>query len=132
MSDSAAVTATTTGAPWRVDIADGAHLWHADEPPATGGKDTAPTPVQLLSGALAACTAMTIQMYAARKQWPLTRVTVSVTKQSVDGATEFVRDVKLEGTLDEEQRARLLGIANKCPTHKILSGTIRIPTRLTA
>jgi putative redox protein len=73
-------------------------------------------------------------MYAARKQWPLTGVEVVVTRNARgapgDGATGFDRQVRLTGNLDAEQRQRLLDVANKCPVHKILSGTIRIQTAL--
>lgn len=128
------VTAKTTATPYRTELTDGKHAWHADEPLSSGGQDTAPTPAQLLSSALAACTAITIRMYAARKKWPLTGVTVSVSRNprgpAADGSTELAREITLEGTLDAEQRERLLEIANKCPTHKVLSGAIRIPTTL--
>jgi putative redox protein len=134
MAETNRVTVTSTGTPWRVDISDGTHQWQADEPASVGGQDTAPNPMRLLCSALGACTAITVQMYAARKQWPLTRITVTVTKdprgKPEDGATELERSIKLEGALDAEQRERLLEIANKCPTHKALSGTIRVPTEL--
>lgn len=128
------VTVTSTGTPWRVDITDGVHRWNADEPAAVGGQDSAPTPTQMLCAALGACTTITVQMYAARKQWPLTGVEVVVTRNARgapgDGATEFDRQVRLTGDLDADQRQRLLDVANKCPVHKILSGTVRIATEL--
>lgn len=128
------VIATSTTTPWLVTLGDGTHQWQADEPKSVGGGDTAPNPMQLLCGALAACTTITVQMYAARKQWPLTGIEVTVTKNArgtpADGGTELDRQVRLSGNLDAEQRARLLDIANKCPTHKLLSGAIRIATEL--
>lgn len=134
MDDTTRVTVSYTGTPWRVDIDDGTHEWHGDEPRSVGGADTAPTPQQQLCGALGTCTAITVQMYASRKQWPLTGIAVTVTMnpkgKPADGATELERSIKLSGALDEEQRARLLDIANKCPTHKILTGTIRIESSL--
>jgi putative redox protein len=120
------VKTTSTGTPWRVDIGDGVHQWHADEPKALGGQNTAPNPAQMICGALGACTVITVQMYAARKQWPLAAIEVVVTKE----AAEFERRITLHGELDAEQRARLLEIANKCPTHKLLTGTIHIATQL--
>jgi putative redox protein len=127
-------TATSTSIPWRVEITDGKHPWQADEPPSVGGGDTAPNPSQMVCGALAACTAITVQMYARRKQWPLTEIEVTVAKNPrgapEDGANAFERRITLRGALDAEQRARLLEIANKCPTHKLLTGTIRIDTEL--
>jgi putative redox protein len=130
MDETTRVIVTSTATPWRVDISDGVHRWNADEPKAVGGRDTAPNPARLLCSALGACTSITVQMYAARKQWPLTRIVVTVTLKPGEGATEFERRIRLDGGLDAEQRARLLDIANKCPTHKILSGTIRIATEL--
>jgi len=135
VDDSPRVTVTSTGTPWRVDISDGVHQWHGDEPKSLGGQDSAPTPQQLLCSALGVCTSITVQMYAARKQWPLTGIEVTVTMnprgKPADGATELERRIRLDGTLDAQQRERLLDIANKCPTHKILSGTIRIDSELT-
>lgn len=128
------VTVTSTTTPWRVDITDGTHEWHGDEPREVGGGDTAPNPMQLLCSALGTCTAITVQMYAQRKQWPLERIEVAVTRnprgKPEDGATEFDRRITLTGALDADQRARLLDIANKCPTHKVLTGTIRIASEL--
>lgn len=76
----ARLTARTAGPDYRVDLDDGAgHTWHADEPTALGGGATAPTPDHLLLSALGACTAITLRMYAARKQWPLESVEVELT-----------------------------------------------------
>ena len=133
MSDNS-VTVTSTATHWRADITDGTHRWHADEPVSVGGGDTGPNPSQMICGALGACTVITVQMYAARKQWPVTAVEVTVTKnprgKPADGATELDRQIKLTGELSADQRERLLEVANKCPTHKLLSGTIRIATAL--
>lgn len=129
MGTSARVTGTST--PWRVEIDDGTHRWSGDEPAELGGGDTAPTPFQLLCSSLGACTAITVQMYAARKQWPLAGISVRVVlDKAADGANVFTRSIVLEGALDDEQRARLLDIANKCPTHRLLTGTIRIESAL--
>ncbi|MGQ0586618.1 MAG: OsmC family protein [Gammaproteobacteria bacterium] len=127
-------TVTSTPTPWRVEITDGVHRWHADEPASVGGGDTGPTPAQMVCGALAACTTITIQMYAQRKKWPVTAIEVTVTKDArgkpADGAAELDRQIRIDGALDADQRARLLEVANKCPTHKLLSGPIRIATQL--
>jgi putative redox protein len=134
MADFPRVTVTSTASPWRVDIADGAHTWNADEPQAIGGGDSGPSPSQRLCSSLGACTAITVQMYAARKHWPLAGIEVTVTMNAAgkpgDGGTELARSIVLRGALDAEQRERLLDIANKCPIHKVLSGAIRIETAL--
>ncbi len=125
-----------TQTPYQVTIDDGTHQWLADEPAALGGGDTGPAPHQLLCAALGACTTITVQMYAARKQWPLEHIEVQVTLNAegkpADGAAEFHRQIRVSGPLDESQRERLLQIANACPTHKLLAGTIRIATDLSA
>ena len=107
------------------------HKITVDEPVASGGNDRGPTPHELLATALAACTAMTLRMYAERKGWPLEDAQVHVAhRKKDDGSAAFDRTVTLAGPLDADQRARLLEIASKCPVHKTLTGAIEIPTTL--
>ena len=117
------------------------HKFHtqADEPVAYGGTAKGMTPYGFLSAGLGACTSMTIRMYARRKNWPLDHVWVDVKHdamhaQDADGGhskiDQFVREIHLEGDLDEEQRARLLEIADRCPVHRTLEGAAHIETRL--
>lgn len=98
---------------------------------AQGGNNEGPDPHQLLETALAACTIITVQMYANRKQWPVTSVhcSIKIDKEGPDG-TFFTRDISLEGELSDEQRTRLFEIAEKCPIHKLLSGKIAITSNL--
>ena len=94
-----------------------------------GGNNEGPTPHELLESALAACTIITVQMYANRKQWNLksTNVAVKIISEDKTG-TVIQRDVSFEGDLTSEQKQSLLDIANKCPVHKLLSGPIEIKT----
>jgi putative redox protein len=124
------------------EISAGPHHFAADEPMSVGGTDTGPTPYDLLLAGLGSCTSMTIAMYARRKQWALERVTIRLRQSRVHAEdcadcetrpaslTLIERDIELEGVLDEEQRARLLAIANRCPVHLTLSSQMEIRTRL--
>jgi len=122
----------SSGIPYATDITVGSHHLLADEPTDAGGGDTGPGPRDLLLAALGSCTAITLRMYAQRKQWPLQEVAVklSYAEESTPGTTRIERYITLTGALDQEQRERLLQIANMCPLHKILTGKIEIPTNL--
>lgn len=103
----------------------------ADEPEELGGTDAGPAPGEFLMISLASCTAMTMRMYADRKKWEVNKITVEVASEKADNKTIFVREISLQGSLDEEQRQRLLQIANSCPVHKTLTNPIEINTKLT-
>jgi uncharacterized OsmC-like protein/alpha-beta hydrolase superfamily lysophospholipase len=114
----------------------------ADEPKSLGGTDMGPTPYDYVAAALGACTSMTLRMYADRKGWPLDAVTVTVKHSKVHvqdcldcekpkaKLDQFERELSLEGNLDEEQRARLLEIAERCPVHRTLESRVQITSRL--
>jgi putative redox protein len=106
------------------------HKWIADEPETLGGRDTGPAPASLLLSSLGACTSITLKMYAKRKDWPLEAVRVTLSLTSTAEGSVIDRQIVLGGALSEEQRERLLQIANACPVHKILTGAIRIDTGL--
>jgi putative redox protein len=111
---------------------DGAFI--IDEPVSVGGLGTGPNPYDLLAAALGACTALTLRLYADRKGWPLRHVEVSVRhhRASLQARDLFDRCIRLEGPLSEEQRARLLAIAEKCPVHQTLDRGADVKTALVA
>ncbi len=123
-------------------IQTGKHHLLADEPEEVGGEDRGPSPYHLLTSALAACTAMTMRMYADRKGWAIDEVVVNIDhekKYDEDCANcdkpsskidHFNRYIELFGNLDNDQRTRLLEIANKCPVHRTLEGEVKITTSL--
>src|SRR6476646_1732044 len=115
------VTATIGGEHYRTELITSGHHLTADESQELGGKNLGPGPGEFLMVSLASCTAITVRMYADRKQWLLEKIRVEVTSERIDKTTSFIRHVYLEGTLDEEQRNRLLQIANACPVHKTLT-----------
>ena len=136
---------THTGRTYRTTIAAGRHSLVVDEPASLGGTDTGPTPYDLVAAALGACTAITLRMYADRKEWPLEAVTVDVRHSRVHAVDDancdtdenaridrLHRTISLDGDLDAEQHAKLLEIADKCPVHRTLDRGIVIETVLSA
>ena len=132
----------TRAGKFQQEIAIGPHRLIADEPTSAGGGDTGPSPYELLSAALGACTAMTIRLYAEGKKLPLERVGVNLRHEKIhaedcsecetrEGRVDRIeRVIELVGPLDEAARAKLLEIANKCPVHRTLHSEVVIPTRL--
>jgi putative redox protein len=123
-------------------ISVGPHLLPADELSDVGGTDAGPNAYELLLAALGACIGITLRMYADRKQWPLQTVHVDLShrKISVEGEENGAKfgmvdridvGVSITGNLTEEQRSRLLEIADRCPVHRTLVSEVRIQTRLT-
>jgi putative redox protein len=102
---------------------EGGHTIRIDEPTAVGGTDTGPSPTRLVAAGLAGCTAVTIEMYAARKGWDVGKIEVDVDVTYDDLAPlSFAVTLRLPADLSEEQRAHLLVVAGKCPVHKLLVG----------
>ncbi len=115
---------------YRTDVQVRGHTFHADEPMQDGGTDLAPTPMELMLGALGSCMAMTARMYAERKGWPLEGVEVSLDIERFSGKdyatytgdANFVHEIRKQiqflGPLDAKQRERLLEIAGRCPVRR--------------
>jgi putative redox protein len=115
-------------------ISAGPARFVADEPVEIGGLGLGPSPHDLVSAGLAACTTMTMRLYAKRKGWAVGPVHVAVSHRRDPEATpadHFTRRITLTGDLDEEKRSRLLEIANKCPIHKLLTTGVTVETILT-
>jgi putative redox protein len=120
------------------EITAGRHTLIADEPLEFGGSDTGPDPYSLLLASLGACTSMTLRLYAKRKGWPLEKVEVSLRhaniyakdcEECLTGEGKILRIeryISLTGPLSEEQRARLVEIAKRCPVHQALVSEISI------
>ena len=125
------------------EIAIGPHRLVTDEPTQVGGTDEGPTPYDLLLAALGSCTSMTVELYARRKGWPLEGVTVRLGHSRIhatdcaecetkEGKIDRIElDIELAGPLSDEQRSKLLEIAEKCPVHRTLVSEINIGTSAT-
>ena len=118
------------------------HMGLTDEPVELGGHNKGPSPYELLMGALASCTSITLRMYFNRKGWDADRIRVRVnysrdyekdceTCEAGNNKIDvFERIIHIEGELDEQQKERVLYIANKCPVHQTLESKAKIETRL--
>ena len=117
---------------FQVEVKAGSSTFLMDEPLQAGGLGTGPNPYDLLSAAIGSCTLMTIRLYARRKQWPLEKVRLKVThhRDSLEAKDRFVREIELTGPLDEDQRARLLEIAMRCPVLMTMERGSIVETRL--
>ncbi len=125
---------------YTTEIAARNHAFLADEPKSYEGSDLGPTPYELLLSSLGACTAMTLRMYADRKNWDLQEVIVHLTHEKTHATDcddceheakidRMTREIELTGNLTSEQKERLIEIANKCPVHRTLNNTIEIVTQ---
>jgi uncharacterized OsmC-like protein/alpha-beta hydrolase superfamily lysophospholipase len=132
--DGAVIVETTGAGKFQVKITAGDEVFYADEPPEVGGAGTGPSPYGLMGAALGACTAMTLRLYAAQKDIPLTGVKVRVTHAKDTALARpdiFTREIELTGDLTEDQRGRLLQIADRCPVHRSLERGVSVETMLT-
>lgn len=142
--ESREVTVTLDRSHYRTEIVANGHVIVADEPESMGGTNEGPSPYDLVVAGLGACTAMTLRMYADRKEWPLETITVELRHEKMHakdcncGADEEMgridvmeRIIHVTGDLDDDQRGRLLEIANRCPVHRSLhEGKVVVKSRL--
>lgn len=135
------VRETLANGPYQNEVLIGGRRFLSDEPKSVGGADTGPDPYALVTAGLGACTSMTLRMYANRKGWPLQRVSVGLEHAKEHAADcvdcgpkdridVFRRYIEIEGDLDEEQRQRLLEIADRCPVHRTLEHGAKVETHL--
>lgn len=122
------------GGPFTQDIFIRDHRLYADEPLKLGGSDLGPSPYELVLAGLAACTSITLRMYAKRKDWPVTHIEVETGYKKSgfgkDMKNIFIRKIKIEGELSDAQRARLVEIADKCPVHNMLETSAEFRTEV--
>lgn len=125
-----------------LEVFSDSHQWVADEPSTVGGSNVGPDPYEHLLASVGTCTSMTLRMYAQRKQWPLENAEVTLRhsrehKADCDECTDSAstarldiieRQITLHGELSDEQRSKLMEIADKCPVHRTLTGTLEIRT----
>jgi len=126
------VVAEETGAgKFQVEVRAGGTRFLADEPESIGGLGSGPTPYDLLCAGLAACTTMTLRLYASQKAWPVAHIRTAVGHEKQRGkmpADLFTRRIAIDGDLDDTQRARLIEIADHCPAHRTLQAGSTIQT----
>jgi len=137
------VVVRSAGGGFRQEVTAGPHRMVVDEPASVGGSDAGPSPYGLLLAALGSCTAMTLQMYARTKGWPLESVEVRLSHDKIhakdcascetkEGKLDRIeREVIVGGPLTDDQRKRLAEIADRCPVHRTLASEIHVHTRMT-
>lgn len=127
MSDKVTATLRTAGN-YKVKVSARDHEFTVDEPEDNGGEDAGTTPRETFLGALGSCVAITMIMYARRKEWPVENVQISMNHERVqeeqgkEPEERITLDIEIEGDLDEDQRKRMEYIATRCPVSRIVTG----------
>ncbi len=130
MEEEQVAVATISDEVYRTELKVRKHTVIADEPEDVGGKDVGPRPGDFYRMSLASCTAITLRMYANRKNFDVKKIQVAVSTEEGEGKTIFRNHIKINGNLDEAQRQRMLQIAKLCPVHKVFMNPIEINTAL--
>ncbi|MGZ3757467.1 MAG: OsmC family protein [Mucilaginibacter sp.] len=115
---------------YKTTITSAGHTLVADEPESVAGGNTGMNPYSLLLASLGSCTAITLRMYIERKMWVINEVTINLELFTASTGTQITRKLSFDGVVSEEQKKRLVQIANACPIHKILVGNITIDTQV--
>lgn len=116
---------------YKTKVYSGGHFIYSDEPESVGGTDEGMPPAALLLASLGSCTAITIRMYADRKQYNLDSIKIDLaicSEDQIDKGTTITRKIEFKGQLSTEEELRLMQIADKCPIHKVLTNPIKIET----
>ena len=124
------VTALIANKNYETKLISRAHTLVADEPESLGGMDVGPDAGDLLRMSLATCTAITLRMYANRKEYDIHEIRVHVSSETLDKTFILHREIEIDGDVDETVRTRMIQIANACPIHKTLINPIDIKTKL--
>ncbi len=136
------VTVKSQAQPYTVTITNARHSWIGDEPKDLGGADAGPTAFEFLLGSIGACVAITVQMYARRKGWPLEGVGLDLEHAKIEAAdcedcktekgkiSEIKLRLNLQGALSKEQRERIFQIAGRCPVKRTLEAEVKFRTEL--
>ena len=112
----------TKNGPFQLKVRAGSSTFIVDEPIGIGGLGSGPNPYDLLSAALGTCSVMTMRLYASRKKWPLERIRVKIThrRNGLDATDSFGVEIRLDGSLSDEQQQKLLEVVSRCPVHKTI------------
>jgi putative redox protein len=133
MDNTIAVATATIGTDtYKTELKARTHTVIGDEPFDVGGKDLGPRPGDFLRMSLASCTAITLRMYANRKNMDVQQIQVTVSNGPTTDKTILQTDIQITGNISEEERERLILIAKKCPVHKMLTNPIQIEHTLTS
>jgi putative redox protein len=138
MDDYSVVVSESGEGPYAQFITAHGHAMIADEPEALGGRNAGASPYEYLMAGLGACTAMTLRIYATSHQWPLGKITVLLRHEKIgapDGhgkIDRFEREIRITGELSQDQRTRLLSVAQQCPVSRTLQRSSVVISRIAA